>query len=333
VISYGATMALARKFSASRFWDDIRRYEATGFIYIGELCRYLMNQPERDDDREHKVRAICGNGLRTDIWQGFTQRFGIERVAEFYGSTEGNIGTLNLDNTVGSVGTLLFGGVLAKWDEQKDDFVRGPDGFMVKCKPGEPGVLLGHITNRQRFDGYHDESATHKKIVRDAFKRGDAWFNTGDLLRMDKRRRLFFVDRMGDTFRWKGENVSTFEVQEQVSSWPTAAEVNAYGVQVPGTEGRAGMVAMVLKSDFDGDSFREHVDSSLPPYARPLFVRVREKLETTGTFKLKKGELTKEGFDPGSVRDPIFFRDPRKNSYVPLTPEVFEQLKAGKLRL
>jgi acyl-CoA synthetase (AMP-forming)/AMP-acid ligase II len=335
VIAHGATMALARKFSAKRFWDDIRRHDATGFIYIGELCRYLMNQPERDDDRDHKVRAICGNGLRADIWPGFKQRFGIERVAEFYGSTEGNIGSLNLDDTVGSVGRLLFGGALARWDEDKDDFVRGPDGFMVKCKPGEPGVLLGRINKRQRFDGYHDESATSKKVVRDAFKRGDAWFNTGDLLRIDKSRRLFFVDRMGDTFRWKGENVSTFEVQEQVSSWPTAAEVNAYGVQIPGTEGRAGMVAMVLKSasEFDGESFRRHVDSSLPPYARPLFVRVRETLETTGTFKLKKGELTSEGFDPLRVADPIFFRDPARNAYVPLTTEVYEQLKTGKLRL
>jgi acyl-CoA synthetase (AMP-forming)/AMP-acid ligase II len=333
VISYGATMALARRFSASRFWDDIRRYDAIGFIYIGELCRYLMNQPPRADDREHKVRAICGNGLRADIWPGFKERFGIGRVAEFYGSTEGNIGTLNLDDAVGSVGRLLFGGRLAKWDEQKDDFVRGPDGFLVRCKKGEPGVLLGRITKRARFDGYQDSSATSKKILRDAFKRGDAWFNTGDLLRMDGRRRLFFVDRMGDTYRWKGENISTFEVQEQVSSWPPAAEVNAYGVQVPGTEGRAGMVAVVLRGEFDGDSFREHVDSSLPPYARPLFVRVRERLETTGTFKLKKGELTQEGFDPCAVRDPIFFRDPAKNSYVPFTQELFDKLKAGKVRL
>jgi acyl-CoA synthetase (AMP-forming)/AMP-acid ligase II len=333
VISYGSTMALARKFSASRFWDDVRRYQATGFIYIGELCRYLMNQPESPNDKQHAVRAICGNGLRADIWPRFKERFGIERVAEFYGSTEGNIGTLNIDNAVGSVGRLLFGGALAKWDEAKDDFVRTPEGRLVKCKPGEAGVLLGKITKSARFDGYQDESATSKKIVRDAFKPGDAWFNTGDLLRMDKRRRLFFVDRMGDTFRWKGENVSTFEVQEQVSSWPPATEVNAYGVNVPGSEGRAGMIAMVLRGDFDGQSFRAHVDSSLPPFARPLFVRVRETLETTGTFKLKKGELTNEGFDPWKVRDPIFFRDPARNEYVPLTPELFEQLKNGKLRL
>jgi acyl-CoA synthetase (AMP-forming)/AMP-acid ligase II len=333
VISNGVTMALARRFSASRFWNDIRRYDATGFIYIGELCRYLYNQPARPDDRQHRVRAICGNGLRADIWAGFTQRFGIERVAEFYGSTEGNIGTLNLDETVGSVGRLLFGGVLVRWDESSDAFVRGPDGFLVKCKANEPGVLLGRITKSARFDGYHDKDATQKKIVHDAFKKGDAWFNTGDLLRMDEKRRLFFVDRMGDTFRWKGENVSTFEVQEQVSSWPPATEANAYGVQIPGAEGRAGMVAVVLDGEFDGRSFRKHVDSSLPPYARPLFVRVRESMEITGTFKLKKGNLSAEGFDPNALQDPIFFRDPAQDSYVPLTTELYEQLQSGKLKL
>ena len=207
--------------------------------------------------------------------------------------------------------------------------MRGPDGFLVKCKANEPGILLGRITTRARFDGYHDQEATQKKIVRDAFKKGDAWFNTGDLLRMDEKRRLFFVDRMGDTFRWKGENVSTFEVQEQISSWPPATEANAYGVQIPGSEGRAGMVALVLRGEFDGRSFREHVDSSLPPYARPLFVRVRESLEVTGTFKLKKGNLSAEGFDPNALQDPIFFRDPAQDSYVPLTAELYEQLQKG----
>jgi acyl-CoA synthetase (AMP-forming)/AMP-acid ligase II len=333
VISTGVTMALARRFSASRFWNDIRRYDATGFIYIGELCRYLHNQPARPDDRQHRVRAMCGNGLRADIWSDFKQRFGIERVGEFYGSTEGNIGTLNLDDTVGSVGRLLFGGVLVRWDEARDDFVRGANGLLVKCKKNEPGVLLGRITNKARFDGYHDQDATQKKIVLDAFKKGDAWFNTGDLLRMDEKRRLFFVDRMGDTFRWKGENVSTFEVQEQVSSWPPASEANAYGVQIPGAEGRAGMVALVMQGEFDGRSFRQHVDSSLPPYARPVFVRVRESMEVTGTFKLKKGNLSAEGFDPNAMQDPIFFRDPGQDSYVPLTTELYEQLQNGKLRL
>ena len=333
VISYGATMALARKFSASRFWDDVRRYDAIGFIYIGELCRYLMNQPERPDDKRHKVRAIVGNGLRADIWPRMQERFGIASVREFYGSTEGNIGTLNFDGTVGSVGRLLWGGVLARWDENADDFVRGPDGFLVKCAPDEPGVLLGHITKRMAFDGYEDSKATQKKVVQDAFKKGDAWFNTGDLLRMDKGRRLYFVDRMGDTFRWKGENVSTFQVQEQLSSWPVAQEINAYGVQIPGTEGRAGMVAVVLRGEFDGASFRQYVDAMLPDYARPLFVRVKEHMETTGTFKLKKGDLAADGFDPSKISDPIYFRDNAKGTYVRLTPEIYAQVCSGQLKL
>jgi acyl-CoA synthetase (AMP-forming)/AMP-acid ligase II len=327
-------MVLARRFSASGFWDDVRRHGATGFVYIGELCRYLVNQPLRDDDADNPIRVAVGNGLRPDIWREFRDRFGIERIAEFYGSTEGNVGTLNLDGTVGSVGRLLSGsGVLVRWDDDADDFVRGPDGFMVKCKPGEAGVLIGRITRRSRFDGYQDESATEKKVLRNVFKPGDAWFNTGDMLRMDRRRRLFFVDRMGDTFRWKGENVSTFEVQEQISSWDPVQEVNVYGVHIHGTEGRAGMAALVLNGDFDPDAFRRHVDEALPPYARPVFVRLQSTLETTGTLKLKKTELRKEGFDPGEVSDPLFVRHPQKDSYVPLTPELHAEIVGGGLRL
>lgn len=335
VITWGATMALARKFSASRFWDDARRHNATGFIYIGELCRYLMNAPARDNDRDNKVRAISGNGLRPDIWEPFQTRFGIERVAEFYGSTEGNIGTINFDNVPGSVGRLLFGGALVKFDADSDDFVRNAKGYLVKCKAGEPGVLIGKISDRARFDGYQDESATQKKIIRDAFKKGDAWFNTGDLLRMDGSRRLFFVDRTGDTFRWKGENVSTFEVQEQIASWGPAKEANVYGVQIEGTEGRAGMASVVLDETkaFDAEGFKQHINSSLPPYARPLFVRVRRELETTGTLKLKKGELRSEGFDPSKVEDPLYFRHPDTGDYVEMTEELYNDVIQGRLRL
>jgi acyl-CoA synthetase (AMP-forming)/AMP-acid ligase II len=335
VITWGATMALARKFSASRFWDDCRKYNATGFIYIGELCRYLMNTPPKEDDKSNGIRVICGNGLRPDIWVPFQQRFGIERVAEFYGSTEGNIGTINFDNEPGSVGRLLFGGALVRYDTEKDDFIRNEKGFLIKCKAGEPGVLIGEISTRARFDGYQDESATNNKILRDVFKKGDAYFNTGDLLRMDKSRRLFFVDRMGDTFRWKGENVSTFEVQEQIASWGPAKEANVYGVQVGATEGRAGMASVVLDdgTKFDSDGFKRHIDSSLPPYARPLFVRVRRELETTGTLKLKKGELRTEGFDPKKVEDPLYFRHPETGDYVEMTEELYDDVIQGRLRL
>ncbi|MFI5306653.1 MAG: long-chain-acyl-CoA synthetase [Polyangiales bacterium] len=333
VITHGATLALARRFSASRFWDDVRRYEATCFGYIGELCRYLAAAPPQPNDRQHKVRVIVGNGLRPDIWAAFQERFGIARIVEVYGSTEGNAAALNLDNTVGSVGRLGFGSVLAKWDDEKDDFARTPRGFLIKAKPGESGVLLGRIRGVTGFDGYQDERETERKIVRDAFAKGDAWFNTGDLLRSDAKKRLFFVDRMGDTFRWKGENVSTFEVQEQLAALPSAAEVNVYGVQVPHTEGRAGMVALVLQGEFDATAFKQHVDACLPSYARPLFVRLQDKIEITSTFKLKKNDLRNEGFDPQSVSDPLYMRHPQRDAYVPLTTELFAELQAGRLRL
>jgi len=335
VITWGATMVLARKFSASRFWDDCRKHECTGFIYIGELCRYLMNGAPKDNDADNKVRVIVGNGLRPDIWEQFQKRFGIERVAEFYGSTEGNIGTINFDNTPGSVGRLLFGGALVTSATEKADFVRDAKGFCIKCKAGEPGVLIGAISQRARFDGYQDQDATNKKILRDVFKKGDAYFNTGDLLRMDGSRRLFFVDRMGDTFRWKGENVSTFEVQEQLSSWAPAKEANVYGVQVGATEGRAGMASVVLDEGarFDPQGFKSHVDSSLPPYARPLFVRVRRELDTTATLKLKKQELKSEGFDPRKVEDPLYFRHPDTGNYVEMTEELYDDVIQGRLRL
>jgi acyl-CoA synthetase (AMP-forming)/AMP-acid ligase II len=335
VITYGVSLALARKFSARHFWEDVRKYNATNFIYIGELCRYLMNQPVQPNDRDNKIRAITGNGLRPDIWKRFQERFGIEHVREFYGSTEGNIGTLNFDNTVGSVGRLLAGGTLVRYDDSADEFVRGPDGFLVKCKPGQPGVLIGRIDERARFDGYHDAKATEQKVIHNAFKQGDAWFNTGDMLRMDWTRRLYFVDRMGDSFRWKGENVSTVEVQEQLSSWPAAAETNVYGVRVSGTEGRAGMASVVLKegSAFDPNAFKLHVESSLPPYARPLFVRVRTALEITSTFKHKKDALRAEGFDPHKVSDPVYFRDPASGDYTAMTEQLYADVVNGRLRL
>ncbi|MDD9941796.1 MAG: long-chain-acyl-CoA synthetase [Myxococcales bacterium] len=330
----GGTLALARRFSAHRFWDDIRHHGATSFIYIGELCRYLMNVAPGPDDRRHAVRRVMGNGLRPDIWSEFQERFGVERVVEFYASTEGNVSSANLAGPVGSVGKLSRLGALVRWDERAEDFVRGPEGFMVRCKPGEAGILLGRI-GRIPFDGYRDEAATQKKILRDVFAKGDQWFNTGDLLRIDSKKYLYFVDRLGDTYRWKGENVSTFEVQEQISSWPVASEVNVYGVHVEGTEGRAGMASVVLdeQAQFDAGSFKQHVDSSLPGYARPLFVRVSRALDTTGTLKLKKNDLRDEGFDPKIVEDPLYFRHPDEDRYVEMTEQLYADVVSGKLRL
>ena len=335
VIAFGATLVLARRFSARRFWEDVREHDCTGFVYIGELCRYLMNQPPRDDDADNRIRVVVGNGLRPDIWAEFQQRFGIGKVREFYGSTEGNVGSLNLDGTVGSVGRLIGrGSALVKGDDEADDFLRGPDGVMVRCRADEPGVLIGRIAGGAgSFDGYQDGEATKKKILTDVFRKGDAYFNSGDMLRTDRRRRLYFVDRMGDTFRWKGENVSTFEVQEQISSWSPVEEINVYGVQVPHADGRAGMASVVLSNEFDPAAFKHHIDEALPGYARPIFVRVQQAMDTTGTLKLKKADLRDEGFDPRVVRDPLYFRHPEEDAYVPLSEALFAQIERGELRI
>jgi acyl-CoA synthetase (AMP-forming)/AMP-acid ligase II len=335
VVTAGVTMALARRFSRSNFWSDVRRYDASAIIYIGELCRYLLNAPESPDDRQHRVRVASGNGLRPDIWREFQRRFAIEHIAEFYGATEGNSITVNLFNVFGSVGPSMPGMVLARWDEATNDFVRDASGHLQRVRAGEPGILLGKIRRRARFEGYQDKAASEQKILRDAFQPGDAYFNTGDLLRRDHRAHLYFVDRVGDTFRWKGENVATSEVQAHLLKWPAVEEVSVYGVQIPGTEGRAGMAALVLRDGetFDPAGFARHVAQGLPTYARPLFVRVRKELQKTSTFKLQKTELQRDGYDPKVVTDPLYFVDVDKAAYVPLTAELFESIQSGRARL
>ncbi len=344
VITSGTTMALARRFSANRFWDDVRKHEATSFVYIGELCRYLMNRQPDPQDRNHNVRVISGNGLRMDIWQAFQDRFGIERISEFYASTEGNALAINLFNRPGSVGIKLPNTALVKWDESRQDFVRDKKGFLVKCKTDEAGVLLGRIRENRgagrliissAYDGYLDHEATEKKILRNVFRKGDSWFNSGDVLRCDKTAHLYFVDRLGDTFRWKGENVSTFEVQEQIGKWRPVKHVNVYGVKIPGTEGRAGMVSMVVDDSrgFDPKEFKLHVDLSLPSYARPLFVRLSNAVDATSTFKLKKATLQKQGFDPDAIDDDLYFRHPDTDEYVPFTKEIYRRLSDQRLRV
>jgi fatty-acyl-CoA synthase len=340
VFMAGATIAMRRKFSASRFWDDIRRYDATHFQYIGEFCRYLMNQPPRPDDREHNVRAIIGNGLRPDIWQAFQQRFGIPTIREFYGATEGNTAIVNFENKVGSVGRFPFRAAsnarLIRYDVESDSHARGADGFCIECEPGEAGELVGRIPARDdvgagRFEGYTSREATDKKILHDVFEKGDAYFRTGDLLRQDRDGFFYFIDRIGDTFRWKGENVSTQEVAELLTSFPGAEMVNVYGVAVPGADGRAGMAALVLAEGtrFDGAAFFRHVGEVLPRYAAPIFVRLLAVQEVTGTFKIRKVDLAREGFDPNAIADALYLRDEKAGAYVPLTPELFAEIASG----
>jgi fatty-acyl-CoA synthase len=344
VLAAGATVALRRSFSASRFWDDIRRYDATCFQYIGEFCRYLVNQPPRADDREHRVRAAVGNGLRPDIWETFQRRFGIERIVEFYAATEGNTGVANLENKVGSVGRYPFefmsNARLIRVDVETGTPVRDERGFCVACETGEAGEFIGRIPRRRsathgRFEGYTSEEATEAKILRDVFARGDAWFRSGDLLRQDEEGFFYFVDRIGDTVRWKGENVSTQEVAETLSGFPGVSMVNVYGVAVEGRDGRAGMAVLVAadRAAFDGKAFHRFVNERLPAYGAPVFVRLAEAPDVTGTFKQRKVDLQREGFDVGRIRDPIVVRDDDAGAYVPLTPEIAAAIRSGARRL
>ncbi len=344
VLAVGATLALRRRFSASRFWDDLRRHHVTCFQYIGEFCRYLLDQPPRPDDRDHRVRVAIGNGLRPDIWEAFQQRFGIENIVEFYGATEGNAVVLNLENKVGSVGRVPFrfmsNARLVRFDVATQTHVRDERGFCVECETGEAGEFIGRIPRRKqtalgRFEGYTSEDATERKILRDVFEPGDAWFRSGDLLRQDAEGFFYFVDRIGDTFRWKGENVSTQEVAEALNGFPGVSMVNVYGVEVEGREGRAGMAALVAaeRSSFDGKAFHRFVSGGLPAYAAPVFVRLIDEPDVTGTFKHRKVELQHEGFDPARIADPILVRDDEAGAYVPLTAETIGEIRSGARRL
>ncbi|MGP4054351.1 long-chain-acyl-CoA synthetase FadD6 [Mycobacterium sp. 4D054] len=341
VLNSGATLALGKSFSASKFWDDVIRYDATAFVYIGEICTYLLNQPEKPTDRQHKVRVICGNGLRPAIWDAFTERFGIKRVCEFYAASEGNtafVNVLNIDKTTGICPSPI---AFVEYDEHTGEPVRGEDGRVRKVKKGEPGLLLSKVSNFQPFDGYTDEKESEKKLVRDAFKEGDVWFNTGDLMRAQGLGHAAFTDRLGDTFRWKGENVATTEVEAAVATHHQVEECTVFGVEVPDTGGRAGMVAIQLKEghEFDGKALAKTVYEKLPGYAVPLFVRVVEELAHTSTFKSQKGDLRKEGYggssgegddDDVKVDDPLYVLSGREEGYVEFYEEYLTEVKEGK---
>jgi fatty-acyl-CoA synthase len=332
----GGSVVLKKKFSASHFWEDVVAEGCTMFVYIGELCRYLVNQPPHDDETRHKLRLAFGNGLRLEVWRELKRRFRVPDILEFYGSTEGNVAMFNFDGREGAVGRSpkwlrnRFNFRLIQFDVETEQPVRGPAGFCIECGPGQVGEVIGKIGGdaRSAYTGYVDKAASEKKVLRDVFERGDAWFATGDLMRQDSEGYFYFVDRIGDTFRWKGENVSTGEVAAALEAAPGVEEVNVYGVAVPGAEGRAGMAGIVVSEDFDLKAFEEHVSRELPPYAQPLFLRLLPAIETTGTFKQRKVDLVADGYDPARSKSPIYFRPPGK-SYVKVTKAVFEKIEAG----
>jgi fatty-acyl-CoA synthase len=333
VINAGGTLALGKSFSASKFWDDVIRYDATAFVYIGEVCRYLLNQPEKETDRKHKVRVIAGNGLRPDIWDEFVERFGIKHICEFYAASEGNTAFVNFFNIPKTAGVCPSPVAFVEYDPETGDPVRDDNGRVRKVPDGEPGLLLSKVSNFQPFDGYTDKDATEKKLVRNAFRDGDVWFNTGDLMRPQGFGHAAFADRLGDTFRWKGENVATTDVEAGVSCDPNVDDVTVFGVEVEGADGRAGMAVVTLKEgkDFDGKSMAKSVYEHLPNYAVPLFIRVAKELEQTSTFKSKKVELRKQGYSSDDVEDPIFVLKGRDEGYVEFYDDYPKEVGAGKL--
>ncbi len=344
-LTVGGSVIIRQKFSATHFWDDAVKYKATLFQYIGELCRYLLNTPPHPKERKHKLRMVVGNGLRPEIWPAFQKRFKIPHVLEFYGATEGNVALMNFDGTPGAIGRIpgwakkKFNVEIVKFDIENEKPVRGPDGFCIRTEPGEAGEALGRISNDPdqptgRFDGYAKKEETEKKILRDVFEKGDAWFRSGDLLRQDKLGYFYFVDRIGDTFRWKGENVATSEVAEAISVFPGVKEANVYGVHVPGADGRAGMASIVAENgSLDLDRFREQMLKELPDYAVPVFLRLQPEMEVTGTFKHRKVELVKEGFDPSAIAEPIYFNCPTEKRYVPVDQTLYGRICAGNFKL
>jgi citronellyl-CoA synthetase len=334
-IGGGSAVALRRKFSARNFWQDTRKFSATAFNYIGEICRYLMNQPPQPDDADNPVYKIAGNGMNVDIWKDFKKRFAVDKVYEQYGATEFMFSLINFFNLDCTIGTSNRSFAIVKHDPQNDEPVRDENGFLQRVEVGNTGLMLIEIEDPLIFKGYTDARATEKKIIRNAFEPGDMWVNTGDLLRDIGHNHAQFVDRLGDTFRWKGENVSTDEVANIVIGFEPVLQAAVYGVAIPGTDGRAGMAAIVASSGpehFDMAGLATHLRASLPSYAVPIFLRLMQRFETTSTHKIRKNILQKHGFNPAAVADPIYVLLPGAFAYTPLTPEVYEDVMKGRYK-
>jgi fatty-acyl-CoA synthase len=332
----GSSIVLRRKFSASQFWPDVRRYGVTSCQYVGEIIRYLLAQPERPDDRQHTLVRLSGTGLNRDTWLQFQGRFGVRDIFESWGSTEGNVNSLNLDNVPGSCGRVPFWDKtnlrLIRYDIEHDEHLRDDQGRYIICKPGEVGEAVGFIVEHPdigggRFEGYTSQSETEKKILRGVLSEADKWFRTGDLLREDENGYLFFVDRLGDTFRWKSENVSTLEVASVLEEFPGVLFLIIYGVEVPGFEGRAGMAAIQMQdgADFNAQAFFEFAKARLPRYALPQFLRLATSLDMTGTYKLRKVDLQRQAYAQTLVADPLWVIHEAQGSYVPLSAQTLAE--------
>ena len=337
VIAGHATLALRRKFSTSSFWKDVQKFDASAIGYVGELCRYLMDAPTSENEQRHRVKKMIGNGMRPNIWDKYKARFGVEEILELYASSEGNVGfsnVFNFDNTVGFSPTPY---AIVEFDKESNSPIKDAKGWYKKVKKGEVGLLIGKITRRSPFDGYTDPEKNKSVIMKDVFKHGDSFFNTGDLVRDIGFRHAQFVDRLGDTFRWKGENVSTTEVENAVSEYEKIAEAVVYGVEIPNTNGRAGMAAITLSegttlTEQDLQQMATEFKKCVPAYAVPVFLRIQKQVETTGTFKYQKNKLKEQSFDPNKNDERLLVLLPNATGYCDLTPEIFSNIEAYQYR-
>jgi citronellyl-CoA synthetase len=335
-IAGASGFAIRRKFSASQFWDDVRKFNATTLGYVGELCRYLIDQPSSPRDRDNRVVKMIGNGLRPGVWGPFKERFGVEHICELYAASDGNIGFTNVLNFDNTIGFSLMHWALVDYAHDTCEPIRGSNGFMREVQKGGQGLLLARIDDKAPFDGYTDPEKNRKVVLSDVFEKGDRYFNTGDLLRSIGFGHAQFVDRLGDTYRWKGENVSTTEVENIFMQYPQITEAVAYGVEIANTNGRAGMAAITPSESLatlDMRALLQFALSQMPAYAVPLFLRIKVKMETTGTFKYQKVRLKEEAFDPARVGDdPLYAWLPGTDAYVPVTEQVLVDIQGGKYR-
>jgi fatty-acyl-CoA synthase len=340
----GGAVVIRPRFSASDFWRDLREQRCTLFQYIGELCRYLVNTPHQPLETEHRLRIVCGNGLRPEVWAAFQSRFKIPRILEYYAATEGNFSLYNCEGQPGAIGRIppflanRLPVALLRFDVEKSEPRRNAAGFCERCAANEIGEAVGMMPAKGgeragRFEGYADQEASNRKVLRNVFQAGDSWYRTGDLMRRDERGFYYFVDRAGETYRWKGENVSTAEVLTALTASRGVIDGVVYGVSVPGADGRAGTAALVVNADFDLAAFRAEVVARLPPYARPVFLRILSTLEATGTFKPRKQDLMQAGFDPGRVTDPLYFDDARSQRYLPIDAALYAAITDGTIRI
>ena len=332
----GASAVLRKKFSATEFWKDIQKYKITFMIYVGEIPRYILNQPPSDYEKNHTLKKMVGIGLRKNIWEQFKSRFKIDDIYEFYGLTEGHRTLFNADKIPGMVGRLTMAGLgLAKVDPETGEFFKNEKGYCIKCKPGDVGMALFKLEKSTFFTGYKDKEKTQKKVLQNVFRKNDSYFNTGDMLKLHDELWVSFADRFGDTFRWKSENVSTLEVESILNSFPAIYMSAVYGVAIPNTEGKAGMAAIKLNQSikFEIDDFSKFVVDVLPGYSIPMFIRIRDDLETTGPYKIKKVDLRKEAYIVNTIQDPLNFWDSSMKKYVPFTNSLYQDLMDGKIRI